>query len=108
MKAPRKIVVSKDGYKTASKSVTRTDFIEETRRMAATVSITLQEDGAAEPTQAAPSTEAVTEEPPSEVKAEAEPPASEVKAEAEPPAPAPPAAVEPVPAPSETTAADAP
>lgn len=108
MKAPRKIVVSKDGYKTVSKSVTRTDFIEETRRMAATVSITLQEDGAAEPTQAAPSTEAVTEEPPSEVKAEAEPPASEVKAEAEPPAPAPPAAVEPAPAPSETTAADAP
>jgi len=115
MTAPRKIVVSKDGYKTASKSVTRADFIEETRRMAATISVTLQADGAAEPAQAVPNTETATL-PPSEVTAEAEPPAapppSEVEAEAEPPAA--PKAVEPAPAPSETgetsetTAADVP
>ena len=111
MTASRKIVVSKEGYKTASKSVTRADFIEETRRMAATITVTLQENGAAEPAQAAPSTETATPPPSSEVKAEAEPPAappsSEVKAEAEPPSE--PEAVEPAPpAASETTAADAP
>jgi hypothetical protein len=110
MTTSSKIVVSKEGYKTASKSVTRADFIEETRQMAATITVTLQEDGAAEPAQAAPSTETATP-PSSEVKAEAEPPAappsSEVKAEAEPPSE--PEAVEPAPpAASETTDADAP
>ncbi len=109
MLGSRKIVVSKDGYATAIKSVTRADFIEETRRMAATVNVTLQKDGATEPTQAASSNEIVTP-PSSAVKAAAEPPAepppSEVKAAAEPPAA--PKAVEEPPAPSETTAADAP
>ena len=105
MPAFRNIVISKDGYKTANKSVTRNDFVEETRRMAATINVTLQADGGAAPTQAAPSVEASTA-PPTEVKAEApvEPPPSEEKAE---PAPAP-EAVEETPAPSETSAADAP
>jgi hypothetical protein len=107
----RKIVVSKDGYKTASKSVTRADFVEETRRMAATITLTLQKDGATAP---APSiTEEAAAPPPSEVEADAEPPAepspSEAKAE---PAAAPEAVeetdAEVIVAPSETTAADAP
>jgi len=105
MPASRNIVISKDGYKTANKSVTRDDFVEETRRMAATINVTLPADGGAAPTQAAPSVEASTA-PPIEVKAEApvEPPPSEEKAE---PAPAP-EAVEKTPAPSQTSAADAP
>jgi len=105
MPASRNIVISKDGYKTANTSVTRDDFVEETRRMVATINVTLQADGDAAPTQAAPSVEASTA-PPTEVKAEApvEPPPSEEKAE---PAPAP-EAVEETPAPSETSAADAP
>ncbi|UCF47767.1 MAG: TIGR02266 family protein, partial [Myxococcales bacterium] len=49
MPASRSIVVSKDGYKTASKSVMRGDFVEETRRMSATINVTLQKDGAAAP-----------------------------------------------------------
>jgi len=111
MPRSRKIVVSKDGYKTASKSVTRADFVEETRRMAATITLTLQKDGATAP---APSiTEEAAAPPPSEVEADAEPPAepspSEAKAE---PAAAPEAveetAAEVIVAPSETTAADAP
>jgi hypothetical protein len=105
MPAFRTIVVSKDGYKTASQSVSRADFTEETRQMAATINVALQKDGAAE---AAP--------PPTEVKPEPapEPPPSEVKAVADPP-PEPvtaPEAVEEAPeessAPSETTAAGAP
>ncbi len=121
MPGPREIVVSMDGYKTATRSVARDDFTEETRRMAATVNVTLQKDGAAEPAQAASSTEAVTP-PPNEVKAKAEPsaePSVEPSAgpsveppPAEPPAEPPPApkAVEtpPTSAPSETTPADAP
>jgi uncharacterized protein (TIGR02266 family) len=105
MPASRNIVISKDGYKTANKSVTQGDFVEETRRMAATINVTLQADGGAAPTQAAPSVEA-TSAPSTEVKAEApvEPLPSEEKAE---PAPAP-EAVQETPAPSETTAADAP
>jgi hypothetical protein len=102
MPASRHIVVSKDGYKTTSKSVMRGDFVEETRRMSATINVTLQKDGASEATEAAPSNEPVApapaEPPPSEVKAQAE--------EAEPPAE--PNPVEEAPAPSETTADDAP
>jgi uncharacterized protein (TIGR02266 family) len=105
MPASRNIVISKDGYKTANNAVTRADFVEETRRMVATINVVLQADGAAAPTQVAPTVEAPTA-PPTEVKAEAsaEPPPSEEKAE---PAPAP-EAVEETPAPSETSAADAP
>jgi len=106
MPASRKIVVSKDGYKTALGAVSRADFTEETRRMFATVNVTLQRDPAAAlaPTpaevEAAPEP-APVEPPPAEVK-------TEVKAEAE----EPPKAVEPqpeaAPAPSETPAVDAP
>jgi uncharacterized protein (TIGR02266 family) len=117
MPAYRKIVVSKDGYKTASPTVSRADFTEETRRMAATITVTLQKDGAAAATSSASSDE--TAPPPTEVKpdpepAATEPPLSEAKSEAEPPAePATePKAVEETPkktpGPSETTAADVP
>ncbi len=105
MSASRTIVVSKDGYKTASQSVSRADFTEETRRMAATINVTLQKDAAAEA--APPSTEVkpepVTEPPPSKVKAEAAPPPE--------PAEAPEAVEDASPeasVPSETAAADAP
>jgi len=103
MSGSRNVVVSKDGYKTASQSVTRADFVEETRRMVASINVTLQQDGTAEPAQAASSAE-MAAPPPTEVKVEApaEPPPSEVE-----PAPAP-KAVEETPAPSETTASDAP
>jgi hypothetical protein len=107
MPASREIVVSKDGYKTASQSVSRADFTEEPRRMAATIHVKLQEDGAAEvappPTDVTSDPEPVPEPPPSEVKAEAAPPPEPVTA---------PKAVEDTPAetsaPSETAAADAP
>ena len=108
MPGSRKIVVSKDGYTTASKSLTRADFIEETRRMAATVTLTLQRDGAAEPAPAATEAEPPVEPPPSELKAEAEPPAEPPPSEGKAEPTAPPKAVEEIPAPSETTAADAP
>jgi PEGA domain len=108
MPGSRKIVVSKDGYKTASKSLTRADFTEETRRMAATVTLTLQKDGAAEPAPAATEAEPPVEPPPSELKAEAEPPAEPPPSEGKAEPTAPPKAVEEIPAPSETTAADAP
>jgi len=104
----RAIVVSKDGYKTANASVARADFIEEPRRMAASVNLTLQKDGAAGPTEPAASTEETATPDP----ASAEPPPSEVKAEAEPSAE--PEPVDETPAPSETDetsetdAADAP
>ena len=104
MSGSRTVVVSKDGYKTASKSLTRADFVEETRRMVASINVTLQQDGAAEPAQAAPSTEMAAPPPIEEAEAPAEPPPSEVEAE---PAPAP-KAVEETPAPTETTASDAP
>jgi uncharacterized protein (TIGR02266 family) len=108
MSGSRTIVVSKDGYKTVSTSVSRADFIEETRRMAASVNLALQKDGAAEPTQAAPSTDTITP-PPTEVKAEAEPPVEPPPpSEAKPEPPAAPEPAEEAPAPSETTAGDAP
>ena len=107
MSGSRTIVVSKDGYTTVSTSVSRADFVEETRRMAASVNVTLQKDGPAESAQAAPSPEPVTP-PPTEVKVEAEPPVEPPPTEAKAEPTAAPEAVEETPAPSETTAADAP
>jgi uncharacterized protein (TIGR02266 family) len=107
MPASRKIVVSKDGYKTALPSVRRADFTEETRRMFATVSVTLQNDQAAAvaPTSTAPTPTEVEAAPEA---APVEPAPVEVKAQTE----EPPKAVEPAPdeapAPSETPAVDAP
>jgi hypothetical protein len=106
MPASRTILVSKDGYKTASQSVSRADFIEETRRMAATINVTLLQEAAAAEA-APPSTDAkpepVTEPPPSEVKAEA----TSAPEPAEAPKAAEDAPAEPS-VPSETAAADAP
>ena len=110
MPRSRKIVFSMNGYETVSKFVARASFTEETRRMFATVNLTLQKEEAgssakaasaapseanAEPT-AAPGDEAA--------KPEAAPAPSEVKAEA----PAEAAPVEEPSAPSETEAPDAP
>jgi len=107
MSGSRTIVVSKDGYTTVSTSVSRADFVEETRRMAASVNVTLQKDGPAESAQAAPSPEPVTP-PPTEVKVEAEPPVEPPPTEAKAEPTAAPEPVEETPAPSETTASDAP
>ncbi len=114
MLGPQKIVIAKDGYKTATRTVTRGEFIEQTSRLAATVKVTLEKDGTAKPMEAAPSSEpgAPTPSEPT-VKAEAAPSAKPAPSEAE-VAEAPPAAPKPVtptpapPAPSETTPADAP
>jgi uncharacterized protein (TIGR02266 family) len=108
MSGSRTIVVSKDGYKTVSTSVSRADFVEETRRMAASVNVTLQEDGPAEAAQAAPSTEPVTPPPVDQEKAEAEPPVEQPSTEAKAEPTAAPEPVEETPAPSEITASDAP
>lgn len=106
MPASRKIVVSKDGYKTALGAVSRADFTEETRRMFATVNVTLQKDPAATAAPTPAEVEAAPEP------ASIEPPAAEVKAEVKAEAEEPAKAVEPppeaAPAPSETPAAAAP
>ncbi|KPK13477.1 MAG: hypothetical protein AMJ62_15030, partial [Myxococcales bacterium SG8_38] len=47
----RKIVISKDGYKTVTKSVTRASFIEEPRSMKASISVALEPEGASRPRQ---------------------------------------------------------
>ena len=86
----RNIVISKSGYKTASTSVTRGDFIEEPSRMKAAVNVMLQPSGAAAPTQALPGAETET---PSPSDAEREPTAA-------------PDASEGAPVPSETTVDD--
>ena len=79
MPASRSIVVSKDGYKTVRATVTLADFVEEPRRMAASVNVTLQKLGAATSAPATPVSE--TAPPPIATKAEpsAEPPPSEAK-----------------------------
>jgi hypothetical protein len=113
MPASRQIVVSMDGYKTVTESITRAEFVEETRRMAATISVTLQKDGGAKPAETAPSAKTVT--PPSAevrivaekaVQPDPEPVPNEVKPEPEPTVL--PRAVEDAPAPSETPAVDEP
>ncbi|UCH29221.1 MAG: PEGA domain-containing protein [Myxococcales bacterium] len=98
MSGTKKIVISKDGYGTVTKSVSRLNFVEEKARMAASVRATLVSDGASAPAERPPSPE-----PPAVAAETAEPPAA---AEAEPPAV--PEPVEEAPAPSEPTDADAP
>ncbi len=112
MPKSRRIVFSMNGYESANQFVTRASFTEETRRMFATVNVTLRKEGAGSSTKAAaaaPGEE--TAEPaaaPSDDAAEPEaaPAPSEEKAEAKPPAE--PEPVEEPPAPSETEAADVP
>ncbi|MGB8331730.1 MAG: PEGA domain-containing protein, partial [Polyangiales bacterium] len=60
MPASRQIVVSMDGYKTSTMSITRAEFVEETRRMSATINVILQKEGAAKP---APDAKTVTNAP---------------------------------------------
>ena len=112
MPRSRKIVFSMNGYETATTYVKRASFTEETRRMFATVNVTLRKEGAAsseDSSELAPS-EAKAAPVPSEAKAEAEPPAASAPSEtaAKPEPPAEPKAVEESPAPSETDASDAP
>jgi hypothetical protein len=106
MPRSRTIVVTMVGYKPTSASVQRASFVEETRRMVASVNLALQKEGAAAAAEASapePSEAGSVAEPvPSEAKAEPVP----SEAEAEPPGE--PKPVEEAPAPSETNAADAP
>jgi len=113
MPKSRRIVFSMNGYETANKFVTRASFTEETRRMFATVNVTLQKEEAgssANAGAAVPSEEKA--EPPAEPSEEtadepqAAPEPSEVKAEAAPPAE--PKPVEEPSEPSETEPVDAP
>ncbi len=112
MPKSRRVVFSMNGYETSSKFVRRASFTEETRRMFATVSVTLQKEGAASSLKAgatAPSEQnaeptAVPSEETAEATAAPEP--SEAKAEAK--APAEPEPVDEAPAPSETEPVDAP
>ena len=107
MSASRRVVIAKDGYKTVTKSVSRSNFIEEPRRMVATISVALKPDGSKP---AAPSTPASSDAEPAlepEPEAKAAPPAEEAApGPTEEPAPAAPQA-EPTP-PSEPSAAEAP
>jgi uncharacterized protein (TIGR02266 family) len=77
MPASRTIVISKDGYKTTNQTVALDDFTEETRRLVATVDVTLQKSAATEPKSNAPAAEPVSPQPaspaPVEAKAAAEP-----------------------------------
>ncbi|HSN82728.1 MAG TPA: hypothetical protein VLS88_09140, partial [Polyangiales bacterium] len=88
----RSVVISKDGYKTVRKSVTRASFVEEPRRMKAAISVTLEPEGTAKSRQG-------NEE--SDVPAEATAPEAGASVEASAPEPAEP----PSPVPSETPAA---
>jgi uncharacterized protein (TIGR02266 family) len=95
---PRQIVISKDGYKTVTKSVALSSFAEESGRMATAISLTLEKEPAS--AQAAPVTETSAQAPTS-----AEP-APQPEEPAEPPVEA--KTVEEKPAASETAAAEAP
>jgi uncharacterized protein (TIGR02266 family) len=112
MPKSRRIVFSMNGYETANKFVTRASFTEETRRMFATVNVTLRKEGAGSGTKAAaPAPGEETAEPTAApsvetAKPQAAPAPSEEKAEAKPPAE--PEPVEEPSAPSETEPADAP
>jgi hypothetical protein len=100
MPGSRNIVISKDGYTTVSKSVSRSSFVEEKTRMATSVRVTLSKEAG----QAAPEPTAAAAAPPEEpTTASAEPPA---EVEAQPAVDREP--VEEAPAPSEPAAADAP
>ena len=114
MPRSRKVVIVMDGYETANVSLMRRSFTEETRRMFATLNVSLKKEGSAAsaepaapaPTQAKSEAEPPAAQAPSE--AEAEPPAATAPPEAKPEPPAAPKAVEEAPAPSETAPADAP
>ena len=88
MPASRAVVISKDGYKTTTQTVALDDFTEETRRLVATVDVTLQPNAAAAPRPTAPAAAPVAPQP-------ASPAPVEAKAAAETTA-APKAAVQPV------------
>jgi hypothetical protein len=59
----RQIVISKEGYKTITKSVALSSFAEEGGRMATAISITLEKEPALEPAQAVPAVETATQTP---------------------------------------------
>jgi len=99
MPSSRKIVISKEGYATSTKSVSRASFVEQKTRMSASVNVALWKEGGSAPAEpAAPTPTAATPEPEAEA-ASAEP----TSAPAADPAPV----SEPAPTPSEP-AADAP
>ncbi len=114
MPASRQIVVTMDGYKTVKKSVTRREFVEETRRMAAAISVTLQKGAGATPVSAPQTTEPAAPPPTlvktteqTETEPAAAPPRIEAKLGPEPVEAA--APTEPAPAvPTETPDVDAP
>jgi len=100
MPGSRQIIISKEGYDTLTKSVSRSSFVEEKTRMAASLRVTLSkaasQAAAAKAAEPAPSTQPV-EEQPATASAEATPTEQPDSAE-----------VVEAPTPSEPSAADAP
>jgi hypothetical protein len=99
MPASRTVVISKDGFKTTTQTVALDDFTEETRRLVATVDVTLQKSASAEPATGAPAAHPASSQPaspaPSPVEANAAPEPTPV-----PKAPVQPTRAEEAPAPS--------
>lgn len=94
MSGSRRVVISKDGYKTVTRSLSRRSFVEEPRRMAAIISVALEREGAARASEDPIDASAVLDTPQAELAPPADPAAEEP---ADQPA-----------GPSETPAADAP
>jgi uncharacterized protein (TIGR02266 family) len=108
MSGSRKVVISKDGYKTVTKSLSRASFVEEPRRMVATISVTLEPEGAPRAVAASQDGAEATDASATPPSAEAKPNAAEQDASA-PAKPAPTAGADEQPeASSETPAAAAP
>jgi len=63
MPASRTVVISKDGFKTTTQTVALDDFTEETRRLVATVDVTLQKSASAEPAPGVPAAQPVSPQP---------------------------------------------
>jgi uncharacterized protein (TIGR02266 family) len=92
----RKVVISKDGYKTVTKSLSRASFVEEPRRKVAKISVKLAPEGAPRAATAAETSDVQTPGRPSEPEqAIATPPETAPAATVAPPASDTPAANEP-------------
>jgi uncharacterized protein (TIGR02266 family) len=97
MPASRKLVISKDGYVSVTKSMSRSGFVEEKTRMLASIKVTLAKDGASAPAASEPTSAAETSVAAEPVAAEPTPPEPEAPAEeAKAPARAEPVPSEPV------------
>jgi uncharacterized protein (TIGR02266 family) len=107
MPGSRQILISKDGYNTVSKSISRSSFVEERSRMAASVRVTLSKAGAAAASAAPAPAEPASAEPSMSAKNTESLPATASAQPTPTEKPAPPTGVE-APEPSAPAVADAP